>query len=179
MPKGDFLRQVVEIVIGGIPVMLEVRFLCMFMSLGGILLHCSVSTKLFNPMWHEVDIQKAEVGMYHLGNIYLMADIIPPAIQLAPLLEQRPSFTMGMHVYLLVRHEFCSEGMNFGVRLIASSPELEIICEGVKTTWRNLHVAQCCIIVSFILSINLEFYQCQCAPNCMMESGALSGASAL
>jgi hypothetical protein len=35
--KGDYLRQVVEIVIGGVPTVLEVRFMCLFMSLGRIL----------------------------------------------------------------------------------------------------------------------------------------------
>jgi hypothetical protein len=35
--KGDFMRQVVEIVIGGIPNVLEIRFMCMFISLSRIL----------------------------------------------------------------------------------------------------------------------------------------------
>jgi hypothetical protein len=41
--KGDFLWQVVEIVIGGVPTVLEVRLMCFFMSLGRILLQGSVS----------------------------------------------------------------------------------------------------------------------------------------
>ena len=48
--KGDYLWQVVEIVIGGIPTILEVRFMCLFMCLGRILLQGSVSTNLFGPM---------------------------------------------------------------------------------------------------------------------------------
>jgi len=32
--KGDYLRQVVEIVIGGVPTVLVVHFMCLFMSLG-------------------------------------------------------------------------------------------------------------------------------------------------
>jgi hypothetical protein len=36
--KGDYLWQVVEIVIGGVPTVLEVRFMCLFMSLSRILL---------------------------------------------------------------------------------------------------------------------------------------------
>jgi hypothetical protein len=48
--KGDTLRQVVESVIGGVPTVLEVRFICLFMSLGRILLQGSVSTKLFDSM---------------------------------------------------------------------------------------------------------------------------------
>jgi len=35
--KGDYLQQVVEIVIGGVPTVLEVRFMCLLMSLGKIL----------------------------------------------------------------------------------------------------------------------------------------------
>ena len=48
--KGDYLRQVVEIVIGGIPTVLEIHFMCVFMSLGRILLQGCVSTNLFNPV---------------------------------------------------------------------------------------------------------------------------------
>jgi hypothetical protein len=50
--KGDHLWQVVEIVIGGVPTVLEVRFMCLFMSLGRILLQGSVLTNLFGPMRH-------------------------------------------------------------------------------------------------------------------------------
>jgi hypothetical protein len=35
--EGDYLWQVVEIVIGGVPTVLEVRFMCLFMSLSSIL----------------------------------------------------------------------------------------------------------------------------------------------
>jgi hypothetical protein len=84
--KGDYLQQVVEIVIGGIPTVLEVRFMCLFMSLGRILLQGSVTTNLFDPMRHHVDHRKVEVGIQLLGNIYLVADIIPPGVHFAPLL---------------------------------------------------------------------------------------------
>jgi hypothetical protein len=40
--KGDYLWQVVEIVIGGVPTVLEVYFMCLFMSLGRLLLQGSV-----------------------------------------------------------------------------------------------------------------------------------------
>jgi hypothetical protein len=59
--KGDYLWQVVEIVIGGVQTVLEVRFMCLFMSLGRILLQSSVSTNLFGPMRHQVDLRKVEV----------------------------------------------------------------------------------------------------------------------
>jgi hypothetical protein len=61
--KGDYLRQVVAIVIGGIPTILEIRFKCLFMSLGRILLQGSVSTNLFDPVRHQVDLRKVEVGI--------------------------------------------------------------------------------------------------------------------
>jgi hypothetical protein len=63
MLKGDYLWQVVKIVIGGVQTVLEVRFMCLIMSLVGILLQGSVSTNLFGPMRHHVDLQKVEVGI--------------------------------------------------------------------------------------------------------------------
>jgi len=61
--KGDYLRQVVEIVLGGIPTVLEIRFMCLFLSLCRILLQGSVSTNLFDPVRHQVDLRKVEVGI--------------------------------------------------------------------------------------------------------------------
>jgi hypothetical protein len=61
--KGDYLWQGVEIAIGGVPTVLEVQFLSLFMSLGGILLRGSVSTNLFSPMRHQVDLRNVEVGI--------------------------------------------------------------------------------------------------------------------
>jgi len=61
--KGDYLWQVVEIVIGGVPTVLEVRFMCLFTSLGRILLQGSIPTNLFDPMRHQVDHRKVEVGL--------------------------------------------------------------------------------------------------------------------
>jgi hypothetical protein len=52
--KGDYLWQVVEIVIGGVPTVLEVRFMCLFMTLSTILLQGALSTNLFGPMRHQV-----------------------------------------------------------------------------------------------------------------------------
>jgi len=60
---GDYLWQVVEIVIGGIPTVLGVGVMSFFMSLGRILLQGSVSTNLFGPITHQVDLQNVEVGM--------------------------------------------------------------------------------------------------------------------
>jgi hypothetical protein len=48
--KGDYLWLVVEIVIGGVPTVLAVRLMCLFMALGEILLQVSISTNLFDPM---------------------------------------------------------------------------------------------------------------------------------
>jgi len=61
--NSNYLWQVVEIVIGGVPTVLDVGFMCRFMSLGRILLQGSVSTNLFGPIRHQVDIRKVEVGI--------------------------------------------------------------------------------------------------------------------
>jgi hypothetical protein len=121
--KGDYLRQVVEIVIGGVPTVLEVRFMCLFISLGRILLQGSVSTNLLDPMRHQVDLRKVAVGIQLLGNIYLVADKIPQGVHFAPLLGRSPSFRIWFCLYLSLHHEFCSQCIGFGLRLFASSPE--------------------------------------------------------
>ena len=54
----DYLWQVVEIVIGGVKSVLEVRFMWLFMCVSRILLQGSVSTNIFNPMRHYVDLWK-------------------------------------------------------------------------------------------------------------------------
>jgi hypothetical protein len=123
MLKGNYLRQVVEIVIGGVPTILEVRFMCLVMSLGKIVLLGSVSTNLFDPIRHQVDLRKVEVGIQLLGNLYLMADIIPPGVHFAPLLGRRPRFSVCFLVYLSLLHEFRSQGIGFAHRLCACSPE--------------------------------------------------------
>jgi hypothetical protein len=61
--KGDYSRQVVEIVIGGIPTIHEIRFMCMFITLASILLEGSISINLFDPVRHQVDLPKVEVGI--------------------------------------------------------------------------------------------------------------------
>jgi len=102
--KGVYLRQVVEIVIGGVPTVLEVGLMCCFMSLGRILLQGSVSTNLFDSMRHQVDLRKHEVGIQLFGNIYLVADIIPPGIDFALLLGLRPSLSICFLVYRSLLH---------------------------------------------------------------------------
>jgi hypothetical protein len=123
MLKGDYLWQVSEIVIGGVPTVLEVRLMCLFMSLGRILLQGSVSTNLFGPMRHPLDLRKVEVGIELLGNIYLVADIILPGVHFAPLLRLRPRISICFLVYLSLLHEFRSQGIGFSLRLFAGSPE--------------------------------------------------------
>jgi hypothetical protein len=59
----DFLQQVVEIVTGGIQSVPGIQFMCLFMSLCGILLQGSESINLFDPVRHQVDVWKVEVGM--------------------------------------------------------------------------------------------------------------------
>ena len=155
--KLDYLWQGVEVVIGGVPTVLEVRFMCLFMSLGRILLQRSVWTNLFNPMKCQVDLRNVEVGIQLLAIYYLAVDAIPPGVHFAPLLGRCPSFSICSLVYVSLLHEFCSQGIGYCLRLFAGTPEYENIFEGVKTTQVVLHVAQCCIIVRFILSIQIEF----------------------
>ena len=50
MLNGEYLWQVVEIVIGGVPTILEVCFMCLFMCVSRILLQGSISSNLFDPM---------------------------------------------------------------------------------------------------------------------------------
>ena len=61
--NGDYLWQVVEIVIGVVRTILEVSFMCLFRSLGRILFQGSIFTNLFNPMRHKVELRKVEVGI--------------------------------------------------------------------------------------------------------------------
>jgi len=121
--KGDYLRQVVEIVIGGVRTVLEVCFMGWFMTLSRILLQGSVSTNVFDRMRHQVDCRKVEICMKLLGKIYLVVDIIPPDIHFVPLLAWRPSFNICFPIYLSLLHEFHSQGIGFGLRLFAGSPE--------------------------------------------------------
>jgi len=113
--KGDSLRQLVEIVIGGVPNVLEVRCMCWFMYLPGIQVRGSVSTNLFDLMRHYVDLWKVVVGIKLLGNIKLVADIIPPGIQFVRPFGQCPSFSICFLVYLSLLHEYQSQGIGFGL----------------------------------------------------------------
>jgi hypothetical protein len=121
--KGDYRRQVVQIVIGGIPTVLEACLICLLMSLGRILLQGSVSTNLFDQMRHPVDLRKVEVGIQLLGDIYVVANIILLGVYLAPLLRRSPSFTMCFLVYHSLLHMFRSQGISFGLRLFPGSSE--------------------------------------------------------
>jgi len=123
MLKGDYLWQVVEIVIGGVPTFLEVRLMCLFMSLGGILLQGSVSMNLFDLMRHQVDLRKIAVGIELVGNMYLVANIIPPGVHFVPLLRQCPSFHMCFLIYLLLLHDVGYQGIGIALHLFAGSPE--------------------------------------------------------
>jgi hypothetical protein len=61
MLKGDYLRQVVEIVIGGVPSVFEIHLMCVFVSLGRILLLGSVVRNLFSLVRYQVYLRKVEV----------------------------------------------------------------------------------------------------------------------
>jgi len=108
MLNGDCMRQDVDIVIGGVPTVLEVRFVCLFMSLRRILFPGSVSMNLLSAMRHEVDLWKVEVDIYLLGHINLMGDIHPLGNCFALQLGQRPSSSICFLVYLSLLQEFRS-----------------------------------------------------------------------
>jgi len=61
--KGDYLWQVVEIVIGGIPTILELHFMCLFMALSRVLLPGSISSNLFDQKRRYMYLRKVEVGI--------------------------------------------------------------------------------------------------------------------
>jgi hypothetical protein len=61
--KGYYLQQGVEIVIGGVPTVVKIRFMFLFMSVGRVLLQRSVSTNLFDLVRHQADLLKVEVGI--------------------------------------------------------------------------------------------------------------------
>jgi len=121
--RGDYLRQVVEILIGAFPTVLQVQFMCLFMWLGRILLQGSVSTNLVDPMRHQVDFRKVEFGIQLLRNIYPVADVIPPGVHFAPLLGWHARLIIGFLIYLSHLHEFHSEGIGFGLYLFARLPK--------------------------------------------------------
>jgi len=123
MLKGEYLWQVVEIVIGGIRTVLEIHFMCLFMSLSRRLFQCSVSTNLFDPVRQQVDLRKVEVGISLLGNINPMADIIPPGVHFSTLLGWRPSSSICFLIYLSLLHKLHAQGMGCSLRLSAGSPE--------------------------------------------------------
>jgi hypothetical protein len=121
--QGYYLWQVVEIVIGGVPTVLEVHFMCLFMAFNRTLLQGSISTNLFNPMRHLVDLQEVEVGIQHFGNIYLVTGIIPPGVQSALHLGRPPSLSIFFLVHHLLLHELRSHRIGFGLGLVVSWPE--------------------------------------------------------
>jgi hypothetical protein len=120
--KGDFLWQVIVIVIGGVPTVLEVRFMSLFMSLGRKLLQGFVSPNLFSSMRHQVDLWKVEVGIQLLGNIDLLTDIHPPGVHFSLLLGRHQRIRICFLLYLSLLHKFRSQGIGFSLPLFAGSP---------------------------------------------------------
>jgi hypothetical protein len=98
--KGDYLWQLVEVVIGGVPTISQVHFMCLFMSLSPIVWQRSRSTNLFDPIRHQVDLRTVDVSIELLRNIYLTADIILQGVHFAPLFRRRAGFTI-LFPYLL------------------------------------------------------------------------------
>jgi hypothetical protein len=94
MLKGDYMGQVVKIVFGGVPTVLEVRFMCRFICFGNILLPGSVSTYEFDLIRYQVHLWQVELGIQLLGIFNLMADKILPDIHFVPVLVLHPSFSI-------------------------------------------------------------------------------------
>ena len=70
-----------------------------------------------------MDLRKVEVGIQLLGKMYLVGDIIPPGVHFVQLLGGRPSFSICFLIYVSFLHEFRSQGIRFGLRLLAGLPE--------------------------------------------------------
>jgi hypothetical protein len=96
--NSDFFRQVVEIVIESIQTVLEICVIWFFLTLGRILIQGSISTKLFAPLKHQVDLRKVEIHIYRLGISDLVADTIPQGMEFVPLHGLHPSFTISFFV---------------------------------------------------------------------------------
>jgi hypothetical protein len=99
MLKGECLQQAVEIGFEGIPIVLEVRLLRLFIFLGGIQLKGFISTNLYDPLRHQLGLRKVDVGIQLFTNIYFVADIILPGVHLAPFLGPPPSFNICSYIY--------------------------------------------------------------------------------
>jgi len=106
----------------GVPTVLEIQFMRLFMSHSRILLQGSVSTNLFDPKRHQVDLRKVEVGIQLIGNTNLVADIILPGVIFTPYPGRCARFSISLLVYISFLHEFCSHGIGFGLHAFAGSP---------------------------------------------------------
>jgi len=61
--KDDHSQLVVEMVIRGIPTVLEIPLMSLAMAVSRILLEGSISTNPFNPVRHPVDLRKDNGGI--------------------------------------------------------------------------------------------------------------------
>jgi hypothetical protein len=102
-------------VIGGVPTILEVPFMCRFKFLSRNILQGSVSTNLSDPIRKYRDIWEVEVGILLIGNIDLIANRIPPRVHFVPLFGQRTCFSTCFLLYRLLLHQFCSKSIGFGL----------------------------------------------------------------
>jgi hypothetical protein len=121
--KGEYLWQVVEIVIGGVQTVLEVHFVCLFMCLSRLLLEGSVSRSLFDLMRHQLDLRKVALGIYLLGNIYSGSDVIPSGIRLTPLHTPSPHFSNCFLFCVSLLDKFRSQGIGLVLSIVTGSPE--------------------------------------------------------
>ena len=61
--KGDYVWQVGEIVIGGVPTIPEVYFVCLIKFLSRILLQGTISTNLLDLKRHQAHLRTVNVGI--------------------------------------------------------------------------------------------------------------------
>jgi len=116
--QAESLLQAIQIVIGGVPTILEGCFMCLFISLCRIQLQGSASRNLVDPMSPQVHLPTGQGGIKHIRHFYLMADIIPPGIQVGPFLGRRPRFTICILIYLLLLHNSVRREMALAFALL-------------------------------------------------------------
>jgi len=162
MLKCDNLRKVALIVIGGVPTVCEVRFMCWFVACTRILWDGSISTNLRQKVRQLVDLPKVDVGIQHLGFIYLLADILPAGIQFTPPVGGCPMFSSCVVVYLSLLHMFSSQGIGFSLQHFPCLPVSEQILEYWNSMQQVLHIAECCLMARFISSKHIDVSHCLC-----------------
>jgi hypothetical protein len=120
--NGDYLRQVVEIVIGGVPTFLEIHFMRLFMSRSRIQLRGSVLANLFDQVQHQGDLSTVDVSIYSLKTSMLWLISFHEGFILHHGFGTRPSLNICLIVFLSHLHELYSLHIGFGFHLNTGMP---------------------------------------------------------